>query len=199
MNLKVLVFALLTIPAFGYSQDYMDDIVEKTCECLNTIPDSLGPDRFNMELGLCMINAAMPYKKQIKKEYNIDLNKIDQQGPELGRIIGLKMASVCPDGLVQIVKRVKGEESTVEELIFEGKIVSFEDSKFVEFSVKDELGKVTKFYWLGFVESNIDLLNNYKSLIDKSVLITFTTQEFFDARIAEYRTFNIIQKLVAIE
>ena len=39
----------------------------------------------------------------------------------------------------------------------------------------------------------------YKNLIDKNVQVTFLPQEFFDARIGEYRTLNVILKLEITE
>jgi hypothetical protein len=40
--------------------------------------------------------------------------------------------------------------------------------------------------------------NNYKKMVGQLVKIIFKSQEFFDPRIGEYRTFNIIQKLELI-
>jgi hypothetical protein len=195
MKYKFLVSAMMIISTVGLSQDYMDEITIKACECLNTVSDTLEAEKLNLELGLCIINAASPYDKQLKKDYKIDFNKIDTHGEELGRIIGLKMISVCPDALRTMVNQSKKKDANkISEGIFEGQIVGIDDSKFVEFSVKDEFGKVSKFYWFTFVESNAELSNNYKTLLDASVQITFLTQEFFDARVAEYRNFNIIQK-----
>src|SRR5688572_19861396 len=105
---QLLVISFLTL-LFNktLSQDYMDVIAKKSCECLGEISDTLRTDQYNMELGICMIEAAMPYKKQIKKNHDIDLDKIDTEGEKLGRIIGLKMASVCPNALVKITQRAK--------------------------------------------------------------------------------------------
>ena len=75
---------------------------------------------------------------------------------------------------------------------YQGVISKVEDDQFVIFSVKNELGRNTKFYWLTFVESNIELSFKYKSLVDDLVKITYVSQEFYDARIGEYRIFNII-------
>ena len=197
MKSKILITVLITISTHAFSQDYMDDISLKTCECLNTVPDTLETEQFHMELGLCMIDASTPYKKQLKKDYKIDLNKIDTQGEELGRIIGLKMVSVCPDALMSLANKSKENKNDHSGNIIEGYITKIEENKFVVFSVREENGKTTKFYWLTFIESNFkyDLTSQYKSLMNEAVQITYLPQEFFDYRIEEYRTFNIIQKI----
>ena len=197
MKIIFFVVLLVFITNVALSQDYMDDIVSKTCKCLTTISDTLEPKRFSMELGFCMIKAASPYAKQLMNDYNIDLSQIDEQvGAELGKIIGIKMAGVCPDALLKIVNKNGGNELT--ESFIEGQVTVILDDKFVEFSIKDAKGKTSKYYWLTFIESNIDLSNNYKKMVGRFVKIVFKSQEFFDPRIGEYRTFNIIQKLELI-
>lgn len=205
MKVKIFIALLIIVPGIGFSQDYMDDIALKACDCLSTVSDTLNTERFHMEIGLCMINAANPYIKELKKDYKIDLSKINPtQGEELGRIIGLRMASVCPDAMMKMVGKLNNNSNknnnsnSVSENSVQGKITAIVDDKFVEFSIKDEQGKISKYYWLTFIESNSDLSANYKTLTDKFVKVTFISQEFFDARIGEYRAFNIIKKLELI-
>ncbi|TLX71150.1 hypothetical protein E9993_21010 [Labilibacter sediminis] len=195
-RIKIVVLVLFAFSLKAYSQDYMDVIAEKACECLSNIPDTLDEDRFNLELGLCMIEAATPYKKQLKKDYKIDMAKIDTQGEELGRIIGMKIAVVCPDALLKLVNKVGvTEEEEITKNCFVGEVTSIQESQFIVFSVKNEEGRLTKFYWLTFVDSDIEMTSSYQSLKNEKVSIDFVEQEFFDSRIGEYRTFNIIQKL----
>ncbi len=199
----LLTTLLLTICTISFSQDYMDEIALKACECLHSVSDTLDTERYNMELGFCMIDAAMPYKKQIKKDYKIDLDRIDgQAGNELGQVIGLRMASVCPDAIMQVASKVNGEEEAEElEDVVVGYITKIDENKFIVFSLTDEKGKIMKFYWLTFIEAdlNFELTSQYKSLMNKMVQITYLPQEFFDYRIEEYRPFNIIQKLQIVQ
>lgn len=204
MKINFLILLLLTFSTVALSQSYMDKIAKESCECLDNISDSLEPKLYQMELGMCMINAAMPYKKKLKKDYKIDFNKIDEQGEELGQIIGAKMGMVCPEALVKIANKFEDVEDepngdAIDNNSFNGKIVDIEQNQFVTFSIKDERGKVTKFYWFNFIESYMDLPQNYKTLKDKSVQIYFSTQEFFDPKIGEYRNFNIIESLEQVE
>ena len=112
------------------------------------------------------------------------------------------MASLCPETLMQMAKQVNDAKNNDEEdsgekseKITEGQVIAIGDDKFVEFSIKDAEGKVSKYYWFAFIESETDLSTTYQSLTDKFVKITFSSQEFFDARIGEYRIFHVIQKL----
>lgn len=195
-----LLLVIITMASKTYTQSYMDNIAVKACECLTTISDSVSMERYQMELGLCMIDAASPYKKQLKKDYKIDFDKIDTQGEELGKIIGFKMAGVCPDALLKIATKVNSENNDFETTYSEvmGQIISVDENYFVVFSVKDNKGKVSKFYWLTFIDSDVELPVDYKSLVDKTVKISYVSQEFFDPKIGEYRFFNIIQSLQKI-
>lgn len=195
MKIKIFIAFLIMTTNIAFSQDYMDDITLKTCECLSTVSDT--SPTFKIELGLCMINASSPYKKQLKKDYKIDFKKIDKQGEKLGKTIGLRMASVCPSALIKMVNRAR-KKNNISENIIKGQITAITDEKFVEFSIKNELGKISKYYWLTFIESKNNLSTDYKTFTDKFAQVTFTPKEFFDARIGEYRTFNIIQKLEII-
>jgi hypothetical protein len=186
-----------------FSQDYMEKISLESCNCLESISDTLDKSSRNMKLGICMIEAATPYKKQLKRDYKINLDKIETQGEELGKVIGLKMAVVCPTTLMKLVNNVEAESSENNNEILEGTIegvvIDINDSKFIEFSVKENTGKTSKFYWFTFIQSDFELSSNYNTLKDKSIRISYITQDFFDGRINEYRSFNIIQSLDLIK
>lgn len=175
----------------------MEDIAKESCDCLSKISDTLETERFNVEFGLCILAAAKPYKKQIKKDYDINLDNITREGEQLGEIIGIQMATTCPDILMKMVNRVEqGDILDVSENVVTGQVTAISDDKFVEFSIRDELGKISKYYWFTFIETDIQLSTDYKSLKDKFVQVHYITQEFFDARIGEYRTFKIIEKII---
>jgi hypothetical protein len=160
-------------------------------------------DQFNMELGLCMLEASMPYQKQLKKDHGINWDRIDKEGEKLGRLIGMKLASVCPNSLMRMVKKVSPElmddedEEIDDELYAEGEIQKVEEEQFIVISVKEESGKVSKFYWMTFIDSDFDLANDYNSLIGKKAVLTYEEYEFFDPRLKEYRVFNVINALDA--
>ena len=137
-------------------------------------------------------------KDKIKKDLKIDLGNVSRDAERFGEIIGVKMATVCPDALMKMAD-FDDSEDDVTSREFTGKIVAIDDNKIVEFSVKDSSNRLTKFYWLTFIESNIELTTQYKNLKDKDVNIVYITQEFFDSRIGEYRFFNVILNLEVLD
>lgn len=185
----------------SYSQDYLEKIALNSCDCISEISDSLTVEGYSMELGLCIINSSMPYKKELKKDHGIDMDHIDEQGEELGTMIALKMASTCPDGFMAMAKRMEEDNTAVEEastedvLTLKGVVTKVDQETFNVISIKDESGKTTKFYWLTFIEANIDLVEEFENLAGRSVDISYNYYEFFDPRINEYRNFYLIETL----
>jgi hypothetical protein len=191
------------------AQKYMDDITQKSCECIENMSLKGKKDQISAQLGVCMIQASMPYKKQLKKDHDIDLEKMgDEEGRKLGTIIGFKLAGVCPESLIKISQLMN---NTVDEIIVEeleedefkkdskqlkGKITNIEKDLFVVITIEETNGKTTKLLWLNFVQSNIDLPIKWESLVGKNVSINYNSNaQFFDPKINDYRIFLIIDKL----
>ena len=61
--------------------------------------------------------------------------------------------------------------------------------------VKEESGKTNKFYWLTYVESDVDLADQFASIVGTPVSITYRSEDLFDPKIKEYRQFSIIEKI----
>lgn len=192
------IFICMFCATYGmHAQDYMEIITEKSCACLDKIPNEEQTDQLHLKLGICMLEAADPYKKQLKNEYGIELDKNDDSGEKLGRIIGLKMAVKCPSALMKMAGR--SDDMQKEEKSVRGNITKIEAEQFVCFSVRDEQGKTAKYYWLTFVESSADLIAKYKTYSGKNIRITYRNEDFFDPKIDEYRSFSIILKMEIVE
>jgi len=203
---------LFIFSANCYSQAWMDNLSNDVCNCIANLPDSLKPEEAQMKLGLCMIEAAYPYKKGLKKEYGINMDKIDTQGEELGKIIGLKAAMKCPDTFMKLVNIVEpGSSSSTKSLNatettessdpklesnqFSGKVSKIDSANFIVFSVRSPEGKTEKFYWITKVSSQTDLTNNYNKFLTKEVNLSYYSQEIFDPRINEYRWVKVLSEL----
>jgi len=195
---RILIFSVLLLMAVtSFSENYMDIIVKKSCECITNIPDTLGKDQFNMKFGLCMLEISMPYKKELKHDYNIDLDNIDAKvGEKLGRIVALKMGNVCPGVLMAVAKKnAAAPEQETNGKVLEGVVTNIENTNFVVFSIKDNFERIFKFYWFSVIHSDIELTNNYNSLLGKAIKITYDKKDYFDPKISDYRQFNVISKI----
>jgi hypothetical protein len=196
LSLLLLAFSLTC-----FSQDYMTKIAEKSCDCMKNVSDTLAQDRLYMELGVCMLSASEPYKKQLKKEHDINLERFDgTEGEKLGQVVGLKMATVCPDVLLAFTKKTEANNNKTkvedaEKKKFTGKVIKIDEEAFISFTVKDNEGKAAKFYWLTYVESGFEMVTRYESLMSVDIRISYHTLELFDAKTKEYRSFNIIDKV----
>ena len=110
------------------------------------------------------------------------------------------MASVCPDALVKITQKSKVKTEPVKvNQISKGTVTKIENDFFVTIFLKDDLGKITKYYWLTFVDSEFDLTNSYSTITGKSLSISYEAQEFFDPRLSEYRQFFVIRSLKLLD
>ena len=200
-----IIITLLTVNTL-FSQSYMDEITKKTCECAKEKVDMPSYEEMLMEFGVCMIAAAEPYKKQLKKDHKIDMDKLGDSGAgeRLGSMIGVKMASYCPDILIKMSHTQAGEidESEIISIPAEsvqGVVIKVEDEPFVVITLKEASGKISKYYWLTFVNIKYGLFEDYKSLINKYLIIEYQQMEFFDPKIQEYRNFSIIDSLELLE
>lgn len=193
---KILIAGFIFVAHHSFSQVYLDKIVQESCNCVSKVSQTLDNEQYTQELGICMIVAAEPYRKQLKKDHNIDFDKIDVDGEKLGKLLGIKMASVCPDLILAVAKKSGNDESApAESKSFEGIITKIENEFFVVLHIKDGSGKTNKFYWLTYVESGIEVAERYDSMVGTSVAVTYRSEEFFDPKIKEYRSFSIIEKL----
>ena len=185
---------LLLVVNISFAQDYIDTIVNESCACLERIPDDSVGETMNMEMGLCIINATMPYKEQFKADYGYDLDNIDVEGRAIGQFFGLKMASSCPELLLRVTKKQKNEEQETDvtsELIL-GTITDIEKRDFFVFTIKDYSGIQKKYYWLGPITTDMDLIDDYENLLDSKVQLKFHKEDLFDTKLMEYRSFNVI-------
>jgi len=196
INLIKLSLICLFLTSSVSAQDYLSTITYETCECLSKITETEDQEQFNLELGLCIIEASMPYKKELKKDHDIDLENITEDGIRLGELIGIKMAGVCPEEILKMSKGSSPEEYEDMSSFAFGTITKVEKEHFVVFSLKDDTGKTIKLHWLYYINSEIDLETDYPNLVGKRVEIYYYESELFDARINEYKTFNIIEEII---
>lgn len=205
-SILTLLFALSVSICFS-QDDYMKDIATKSCECLNSVNlEGKGSEQFNMELGLCMIQAAQPYEKELLRDYKIDFAKIDQQGEELGRIIGMKMATVCPQDLMVIASRLESDDIKSNDVSsnseITGKITGIQEKDFVTFIVRDNKGNMKRLLWMAPIKlygKYGNLSRDYKLFLSERATITYDTQEYFDFEKKTHRMYNVIKSISILD
>jgi hypothetical protein len=188
-NLIILFFFCYLIS--NSQENYLDIIANKSCECIKE-KKATKPNLSSSELGICLLTSAKDYQKDIFKDHNLDINSLDgESGEKLGQLIGLRMAFVCPD----LLSEFADDDEVQENYTQTGYITKINNDPVVIFELKNDSGKIEKFYWLTFIETSFDLQNSFKELLEKNVQIDYVQQELFDPRIKEYRFFNIITSL----
>lgn len=192
-----LVFTVLLLQAFAiYSQDnYLINIAEESCQCVSELPD--GEDLTNVNLGLCIINEAIKYKEELLRDHDINMANIDVEGEKLGKLVALEMFARCPEQMKRIVGANVDEDNKENDDFqsMEGVIKSITLGDFIVFSITADDGKTSKFYWLTFIESDNDLQNEYENFKEKRVRLEYSIIELYDARLGEYRNYNLINSL----
>ncbi|WP_196894620.1 hypothetical protein [Aureivirga marina] len=208
MKQKITLILFLIASFSGFSQDYMKEITNETCKCIENLDEEVSREKLTMELGLCMMQNALKYKAELEKDYGIDLtgaSNLEKEGEKLGQVIAIELMSSCPKAVELFTKLAASEleeeaiasEAAVENSILEtsGKVLKVEKGSFIYYTVKEDNGKTSKFYWLTFVENDLDLESNEKNILKKNVIITYEKVELFDPRIKEYKEFNVINSV----
>ncbi|WP_294245146.1 hypothetical protein [uncultured Chryseobacterium sp.] len=193
-NLTILVMALMS--AAGFSQEYKAKIGQTACECFKKVKaESPDPELLETKMGFCIINAAEPYAKQLKKEYDLDI--LGDQSSETGKLIATLMLKECPDLFMEMVNSEKkgsiGKASLGTSV--SGTVTRIEKGNFIIFHVIGEDGNLIKLYWVTAIDSGLDLPREYQSLLNKKINAVYEKNEIFDPGINDYRNINIISTL----
>lgn len=176
-----------------YAQDYVDTITLKTCLCIDTLK-FINQKEDELKLGICMIEQGLPYKKNLKKNHDIDLDHLDQvQGRKLGQLLGLRLAATCPNFTKVIEQNTLSTEA--EELQWKGSLVEIEQSQFVSFVGEDSEGKLMKFLVFEHFKNSSSWLDMGNEIKGKKVIISFERRELYDPKLNEFRNYNIIRSI----
>lgn len=200
MKKNLLIGMFTSISAFAFSQEYKQKFSREVCECVKNI-DATNKTKNEMstQFGLCAFKHAAPYKKELKRDFGIDLVADignEEKMKKFGVEVGMMMVSECPDIFSKVMGSDESDsEAESSELLINGTISKIEKDNFVVFHVVGENKNLTKFYWVSTIESNLDLPKEYNGLVNKKVNISYYTTEIFDSKINDYRNLNIISSL----
>lgn len=194
---------LLALAFFGFYANAQTDtltlIANSGCECVTKKDVSGSPTNIKMTLGLCLIEGAQPYSGFLKRKHDLDLvNMGNEEGRKMGQLIGLRMASICPEFFQQLSQ--SGALDEVDEAeknmgAVYGTVTKIGQSPIVVFEVKDSDGKVWQLLWLDEFDGSSKYLYNYGKLKGEKVSFGYKTMQVFDARINEYITKYIITSI----
>jgi hypothetical protein len=189
---KLFFLAFLFCAHVAYSQDYVDAMASKSCSCLTTEQiKSSSVEEIQARLAGCMITEAMPYKKELKANHNINLDKLDrQEGEKLGKLVATRMITVCPEVLMKLGQMKSSPKSNI--LSKEGFIQTITENEFITITLKGDDNLTTKLLWLTNFAGADELAKAKDPKLTK-VEVQFEVQELYDPRIKEYRNFNVIK------
>jgi len=193
MKSILLAFTLL-LSVTANAQDVLDSIAIETCKCLDDFDlNNIDSEKFTMQIGLCMIEKAMPYSDHLEREFEIDFKNIDgADGEKLGQLVGIRMATTCPDKLMAFAN-MDTEDSEIVTNSINGILKDILTEGFNIISIEDDSGRQYSLLWLSYFENSYDLLKRKKDILGKKVSISYEEIELFDPKINEYRKFKIIK------
>ncbi|MCF4101893.1 hypothetical protein L1I30_09460 [Gillisia sp. M10.2A] len=192
-----ILFLILVPRVKAQNGDFLDTIASKTCECVELKNKSEANEKLppKVQVGICLFESAKDFKKELADQYGFNLDNIAENAEKLGEMVGNRMAFICPNTLMKFSVEIQDEEELSISFTVQGQIVNINEDMFVVFNVKNQKGKIEKFYWLTFLNSNYDVQNSFKELKGKNIKIEYFEEELFDPRIKEYRIFNSISTL----
>lgn len=180
------------------AQQVLDKLANLTCDCAAKLDTNEEYEKLEAELGLCMLNNASQYKKEVKKELHIDLETINgKNGGKLGELIGTRMAYKCPVLLIKIAAlkdkgHTYGSPSSSPKAVIKGSIVEVQTLQFLTVVIVDEKGREQKLLWLDYFDGSDELKTNLTQLKGRSFKITYIEKEFYNPSIRDYMKYKVI-------
>ena len=194
----LLTLLLLVTSLYTSAQDVLDKIAIGTCSCIHGLDSITDTEERNMRMGVCMLQEAGPYSKELKKKYKFDLNRFDEQGEEFGRLVGMRMAAHCPDVLADIVAMSEAEEEApelppVNIKKVHGTVQETKPSTFLTIVVRVENGSTYEFLLLDHVQNAEQIYTDPAKAKGFVAEWAYEEREFFDPYSRTYRTQRVLR------
>ncbi|MBX2973005.1 MAG: hypothetical protein KF797_07875 [Flavobacteriales bacterium] len=190
------------LPAQAQGQDVLDKIAKDICPCMGSISDQMPKDTLTIKLGVCMISAAMPYQKELKKKYGVDLERLDgPTGEKLGHLVAAKLVTSCP-GFAEMAIRLAQEEtpppppSVPNERTVHGAVQEITPGQFLTITVKTDNGRSYEFLLLEHVPNVEQVSQDPGKAKGFHAKWSYVEREFFDPYT---RTYKIHRVLTGVE
>lgn len=190
-----LLLTLLAITSGLSAQDVLDKIARESCDCLNALDrTTMKGDALQMQLGLCMMKAAAPYEKELRKQHKVDMARLDSDtGERLGELVGMRLVSVCPDFLAMISEMQEETEPATPDApvtSVNGTVTGLRDRQFSTVLVKDVSGRTVELMRLEHFP-NADMLAG-TAATGLSATFFYTMRELYDPVAGTYRSTNVL-------
>jgi len=202
--LGVLLGALVALSG-AQAQDVLDKIAKESCSCATGLDTTLNEEERNMQLGLCMLQSAMPYQKELKKKHGIDLNNIENEGERFGQLLGMRLAVQCPEFVALMARMNAAEEEaaatstvpTVPVNTFDGALSTVKSGQFLTLVVRKEDGATVELLFLDHAEGVEQVLRRPDQGRGTVGSWSYTTQDLFDPVSRSYRPFYVVKAVAA--
>ena len=183
-----------------HAQDVLDRIAQEACGCASALDTTAGAEQRNVQLGLCMLQSAAPYQKELKKKYDIDLNDLENQGERLGQLIGMRLAVHCPE-FVALMARMSAESEEEEEALpagpsfstMDGALTTVRSGQFLTLVVKKEDGSSQELLLLEHAEGVQQVLSRPDQGRGTLGSWSYAIQDLFDPVSRGYRPFYVVK------
>ena len=193
------LFLFIIATALNISaQDTLDKISADCCACMEKDRASMeDPDKWQTALGLCMLGAAAPYEKELKKKYGVDMSQLDRgAGEKLGELLGVRLATNCPYFLELISSMEDDEDESSTLGMLTGSVKEVRTGQFITIVVQDEQGRTYEMLVLDHFE-NADRVTDGKAE-GLNADWEYAEREYYDPNTRSYRSFKVVQSCTPI-
>lgn len=190
--MKIILFIFLLVNSSSFGQDIYEKIAEETCGCTSKIDFKKEDANFDMQFGLCILQAYNSHINEIAENERLDFSDKEQM-KNFGRDIGLKMIKYCPDSIMNFGNIALADEEEEVDSFFEieGIFTGTKLGSFLNIQIVEPNGKTNNFIIL----QNFDnaFLITDKVLKNKDVVtVIYYTIDLFDHKLNRFVSTNIL-------
>lgn len=190
---------LTTNPTAG--QDVLDKISHEICPCVGDLNAQTPRDTLTIKLGVCMITGALPYQKELKKKYGVDLERFDgPTGERLGQLVATKLVVNCP-GFAELAMRLAQEEdvppapTSPSVRTVQGTVQEVTPSQFLTVTVRTDHGPTYEFLLLDHVPNIEQVSQEPGKAKGFRAKWDYEEREFYDPYTRTYKTYRVLRSI----
>jgi hypothetical protein len=212
--LLAVLFTATAFTSFAQAKPLEDSVMNlmnaEICEELGKMPASdFTAENFQMKVGMQMMGVFQNYDADLKKLYGEDYSLNQSTVMEIGKKIGMKLATSCKafqelimknpglvnaameksskEKMVKDPKKVVEVASRMEVISVFGKVISFTSGQISYYTIQSDKNKLLKVYWLSRFEGDDELISNPQRIIGKKVVFKVIEQKIYDAKSKMYK------------